>query len=153
MRLRTIRFSLFLLLAAALLCAAQKVREKDLPQQYQDWLKLTAYIISEKEKDVFLQLTTDRERDLFMETFWKQRDPTPGTPQNEYQEEHLKRFQYAEENFRRGSGRPGWRTDMGRTYISLGPAMSYDRTPSSSDVYPYELWPYSGDVEKGVPSP
>jgi len=152
MRLKTSRIPLFLLLTASLLCAAQKIRQKDLPQQYQDWLNLTAYIISEKEKDVFLQLATDRERDLFVESFWKQRDPTPGTPQNEYQEEHLKRFKYANENFRRGAGRPGWMTDMGRIYIILGPAMSYDRTPSSSDVYPYEIWSYYGDVEKGLPN-
>src|SRR4030043_2225268 len=123
MRLKTSRIPLFLLLAVSLFSAAQKVREQALPQQFQDWLKLTAYIISEKEKDVFLQLTTDRERDLFMETFWKQRDPTPGTPQNEYQEEHLKRFKYANENFRRGAGRPGWMTDMGIVYFILGPAV------------------------------
>jgi GWxTD domain-containing protein len=152
MKLKTSQIPLFLLLIASLFSATQKVREKDLPQKYQDWLKLTAYIISEKEKDVFLQLTTDRERDLFMESFWKQRDPTPGTPQNEYQEEHLKRFKYANENFRRGSGREGWMTDMGRIHIILGPAVSYDRTPSSSDVYPYEIWTYYGDVEKGLPT-
>jgi GWxTD domain-containing protein len=152
MRFKTSAFLLFLLVMASLFSSGQKVRERDLPQKYQDWLGLTAYIISEKEKDVFLQLSTDRERDLFMESFWKQRDPTPGTPQNEYQEEHLKRFTYANENFRRGSGRPGWMTDMGRIYIILGPAVSYDRTPSSSDVYPYEIWTYYGDVEKGLPN-
>jgi GWxTD domain-containing protein len=139
-------------LTASLFFGAQKVKEKDLPQQYQDWLKLTSYIISEKEKDVFLQLTTDRERDLFIESFWKQRDPTPGTPQNEYQEEHIARFKYANENFRRGSGREGWMTDMGRLHIILGPAVSYDRSPSSIDVYPYEIWTYYGDVEKGLPT-
>jgi GWxTD domain-containing protein len=152
MRLKTSRIPLFLLLVAALLSATQKVREKDLSQKYQDWLKLTAYIISDKEKEVFLQLTNDRERDLFMESFWKQRDPTPGTPQNEYQEEHLKRFNYANETFRRGSGREGWMTDMGRIYIILGPPVSYDRMPSSMEVYPSEIWTYYGDVEKGLPN-
>lgn len=152
MRLRTSRISLLLLLAASLFSAGQKVREKDLAQKYQDWLKLTAYIITENEKDVFLQLTTERERDLFMDSFWKQRDPTPGTPQNEYQEEHLKRFKYANDTFRRGSGREGWMTDMGRIHIILGPAVSYDRMPTSSDVYPYEIWTYYGDPEKGLPS-
>jgi GWxTD domain-containing protein len=152
MRPRTLRIALFLLLAAASLFGAQKVSEKDLAQKYQDWLKLTRYIITENERDVFLRLGTDRERDLFMETFWKQRDPTPGTPQNEYQEEHLTRFNYANTTFRRGSGREGWMTDMGRIYIILGPPVSYDRMPTSSDVYPYEIWTYYGDVAKGLPS-
>ena len=152
MRLKTSRIPLFLLLTASLLLAAQKVREKDLVQKYQDWLKLTSYIITENERDVFLQLTTDLERDLFIESFWKQRDPTPGTPQNEYQEEHLTRFKYANVTFKRGAGREGWMTDMGRMYIILGPPVSYDRMPTSSDVYPYEIWTYYGDVEKGLPN-
>ena len=151
MKLKITRISLFFLLTASVFSAAQTVREQDLSQQYQDWLKLTAYIISEKEKDVFLRLTSDREREVFIQSFWKQRDPTPGTPQNEYQEEHLQRFNYANKTFKRGSGREGWMTDMGRIHIILGPAISYDRTPSSSDVYPYEIWTYYGDPEKGLP--
>jgi tetratricopeptide (TPR) repeat protein len=43
-------------------------------------------------------------------------------------------------------------TDMGRIYIILGPPVSYDRMPTSSDVYPYEIWTYYGDVAKGLPS-
>jgi GWxTD domain-containing protein len=152
MSLKTSRIPLFLLLVASLFSATQKVSLKDLAQKYQEWLKLTAYIITENERDVFMQLSTDRERDLFMETFWKQRDPTPGTPQNEYQEEHLKRFTYANENFRRGAAREGWMTDMGRIHIILGPPVSYDRAPSSLDVYPWEIWTYYGDVTKELPT-
>jgi hypothetical protein len=79
---------------AALLRAGQaKVNPKDLPATYQDWLKLVTYIIRDKERDVFLHLTADRERDLFIQAFWRLRDPTPGTPENEFMTEHTKRFQ------------------------------------------------------------
>lgn len=52
-----------------------KVKPKDLAIQYQDWLKSVDYIIKDKERDVFLHLTMDRERDLFIEAFWRLRDP------------------------------------------------------------------------------
>jgi hypothetical protein len=91
-----IRVALVVLAAASLVSAqkAPKVSEKDLAPQYQEWLHLVAYHIQPVERDVFLQLRSDRDRDIFIETFWKQRDPTPGTPENEYKDELIKRFQY-----------------------------------------------------------
>ncbi len=67
--------------------AQTKVREKDLPPRHQDWLKLTTTFILPAERDVFLSLTGERDRDIFIEAFWKQRDPTQATPQNEYKDE------------------------------------------------------------------
>ncbi|MGQ9672902.1 MAG: GWxTD domain-containing protein [Candidatus Aminicenantales bacterium] len=129
-----------------------RLKEKDLPLKYQEWLKLTSYIILSKEKDVFLQLTTDRDRDIFIESFWKQRDPTPGTPQNEFKEEHIKRFNYANTYFRRGTPREGWQTDMGRIYIILGPPASIERFDSVPGLYPAQVWYYYGDQSKGLPN-
>ena len=143
---------LFLVIAGSLLSAQQKVREKDLIQRYQDWLKQTQYIIHAEEKEVFLQLTSDRERDIFIVTFWKQRDPTPGTPQNEYKDEHIRRFQYASKWFSKGSSKPGWMTDRGRIYIILGEPVSKDRYPSNISLYPCEVWSYYGDVSLGLPN-
>jgi len=104
-----------------------QIKEKELPPKYRDWSKLVSYIIRPEEKEVFMLLTNDRERDIFIETFWKQRDPTPGTPANEYREEHSKRFNYANEHYRRGSPREGWMTDMGRFHIILGYPVSIER--------------------------
>ena len=143
---------LFLVIAGSLLSAQQKVKEKDLIQRYQDWLKQTQYIIHAEEKEVFLQLTSDRERDIFIVTFWKQRDPTPGTPQNEYKDEHIRRFQYASKWFSKGSSKPGWMTDRGRIYIILGEPVSKDRYPSNISLYPCEVWSYYGDVSLGLPN-
>jgi len=42
------------------LAFSPKIREKDLPKKYQDFLDLVAYIILPEEKEVFLQLTTNR---------------------------------------------------------------------------------------------
>jgi GWxTD domain-containing protein len=135
-----------------LLSAQQKMKEKDLPEQYRDWLNLVQYIILPKEKDVFLRLTSDRDRDIFMEAFWKQRDPTPGTPQNEYKDEHIRRFLYANKFYGRGTTRPGWQTDMGRFYIILGAPVSIERFETSSYVVPCQAWSYYGDPAKDLPT-
>lgn len=148
-------FSLLLLLGAStLLCqeSREKAKEKDLPPQFQQFLDLTRYIILPQEREVFLQLSADRDREAFIRTFWKQRDPTPGTDLNERKEEHMRRFNYANKTFGRQTPRQGWMTDMGRYYIILGEPTSYDRIPSSLDLYPIEVWYYHGDTSKGLPT-
>jgi GWxTD domain-containing protein len=142
-----------LVLAGAVLLPGQtKVNPKDLNLKYQEWLKLTSYIIKDKERDVFLSLTNDRDRDLFIEAFWNARDPTPGTPRNEFKDEHIKRFQEASRKFRFGSAREGWMTDQGRIHIILGPPISRSYFSGSLDLYPAEIWAYYGDTSKGMPS-
>ncbi|MFH1962546.1 MAG: GWxTD domain-containing protein [bacterium] len=144
-------FIIFFLLTASLF-SLQKIKEKDLPEKYREWLKLTRYIILPQEKEVFMQLSADRDRDIFIETFWKQRDPTPGTPQNEYKDEHIKRFLYANKYLGRGTPREGWMTDMGRIHIILGPSASTERFEGTQGIYPCQVWYYYGDKTKGLPT-
>jgi len=138
-------------LMASSLFAQKKFKESELPQKYQEWLNLVAYIILPQEKEVFLQLDNDRDRDLFIEAFWRQRDPTPGTPENEYKEEHIRRFNYANKFFGRSTTREGWRTDMGRIYIILGEPVSIERFESSNFIVPCQAWSYYGDPRKELP--
>lgn len=126
---------------------------KSLLQHYKNWLeKDVAYIITPKEKEVFLQLETDKERDIFIEAFWKQRDPTPGTPENEFKKEHYRRIIYANEYFGRETTRPGWQTDRGRIYIILGPPLDIGRYEGESFVFPTRIWSYKGKPQYGLPS-
>ena len=141
-----------LVVASALFSSPQKIREQDLPEKYRDWLNLTSYIILPAEREVFFQLQNDRDRDIFVESFWKQRDPTPETPQNEFKEEHLRRVSYANTNLRRATPREGWRTDMGRMHIILGPPGSIERFDSQPGVHPCQVWYYRGEARKGLPA-
>jgi len=109
------------------------------------------YLITPKEKEVFLKLQTDREREVFIEAFWKQRDPTPETPQNEFREEHYRRFNYANEYLGRGTGQPGWKTDQGRIYIILGPPNNIEKYEDIDGVYPAQIWFYYGDPKSNLP--
>jgi GWxTD domain-containing protein len=138
-------------LAAALLVPAQKLAEKDLPEHQRDWLHLVAYHIQPVERDVFMQLKNDRDRDLFIETFWKHRDPTPGTPENEYRDELIKRFNYVNEFFGRTTSREGWRTDMGRYYMILGEPQGIERFDGTLGAVPSIAWSYYGDARKELP--
>lgn len=152
MKVKTSAIVLFCLLSTCLISSAQKIKEKDLPEKYQDWLKLTRYIIHEKELEVFMQLTDDLLRDTFIEAFWNLRDPTPGTPKNEFKEEIIERFNYTNYRLGSGAGREGWMTDQGRIYIILGPPASIERNPSSQEIFPNEIWSYYGDSSQGLPS-
>ena len=127
----------------------QAVDVKSLDMVYQDFLKLVAYIISPKEREVFLELPDNRDRDIFIDDFWKLRDPTPGTPENEYKDEIIKRFEHVNKYF--VAGRPGWMTDRGRIWMILGEPRSYDRYPGKSGIVPCEVWYYYTDGSKGLP--
>jgi GWxTD domain-containing protein len=112
-----------------------------------------AYIITDQEKQAFMQLSNDEERDHFIEAFWQRRDPTPDTEENEFKEEHYQRIAYANEHF--AAGVPGWKTDRGRIYIVFGKADEVESHPSGgsyerpmeegggeTSTYPFEQWRY-----------
>jgi GWxTD domain-containing protein len=127
-------------------------QKKDLPPAYKKWLEEeVVYIISPLEKQVFEKLQTDRERDLFIEAFWRQRDPTPGTAENEFKAEHFRRINYANYYLGRQSPLPGWRTDRGRIYIILGEPNDIQHFESGQETYPAEIWFYQNKAEAGLP--
>ena len=108
--------------------ASQKVLGKagaDRPP-YRVWLEEEVrWIISAEENAAFKQLSTDEERDRFVEQFWKRRDPTPDSAVNEFKQEHYRRIAYSNVHFA-AIGRPGWKSDRGRAYIVLGPPDKID---------------------------
>lgn len=144
--------TLLVLFSFGTLLAQTKIKAKDLPERYRKWLEEeVVYIITPVEKEVFLQLQTDRERDLFIEAFWRHRDPTPGTLENEFKKEHYRRINYANHFFGRGIPKPGWKTDRGRVYIILGEPNDITRFEGKTQVYPTEVWFYQGKTKLGLP--
>jgi len=103
-----------------------------------------AYIITDAERNAFMQLGTDEEREHFLEQFWLRRDPTPDTARNEFKEEHYRRIAFANEHFSSPSDLPGWKTDRGRIYITFGPPDEIDAHPSgdANRRERYEDWHY-----------
>jgi len=125
---------------------------KELDSAYKQWLtEDVTYIISPEERNAFLQLDTNEEREQFIEQFWLRRSSNPDLPENDFKEEHYRRIAYANEHF--ASGIPGWKTDRGRMYIMWGPADEVESHPTggtydrpmeegggSTTTYPWETW-------------
>ncbi|MBN2409079.1 MAG: GWxTD domain-containing protein [Candidatus Aminicenantes bacterium] len=112
------------------------------------WLdEVVPYIITAREKEVFLSLPTEADRGRFIEMFWEKRDPNRQTPENEFKLEYYRRIALANKLFGAG-GVPGWRTDRGRFYILLGPPKEIERDLTSSvsaltmTQGPKETWQY-----------
>ena len=128
--------------------------KKEVGSTYKKWLdEDVVYIITDEEKQTFKQLSNDEERDNFIENFWYRRNPNPDSLENEYKEEHYRRIAYANEHF--AAGKPGWRSDRGRIYITYGPADEVNAHPAggtynrpqeegggTTSTFPYEDWRY-----------
>jgi GWxTD domain-containing protein len=111
---------------------------------YSKWLdEDVIYIIDDAERAAFQGLTTDEERNRFIEQFWLRRNPTPGSPQNKFKEEHYRRIAYANQHFRTASGAPGWQTDRGHMYIVYGPPDGIESHPKGPQrPFAAEIWLY-----------
>jgi GWxTD domain-containing protein len=132
----------------------QKAIQKELESPYKKWLtEEVPYIITSEERASFKKLSTDDEREQFIENFWERRNPNPGSLENEFKEEYYRRIAYANEHY--ASGIPGWRTDRGRIYIMYGPPDENDSHPSGGSylrspeegggetaTFPFEQWRY-----------
>jgi GWxTD domain-containing protein len=110
---------------------------------WEKWVKEdVAYIIQDAERSAFNNLTTDEEREKFVEQFWERRNPVPGSPTNLFKEEHYRRISFANSRFASPTI-PGWKTDRGRIYISFGPPEEIDSHQSCSASTPaYDEWRY-----------
>ena len=128
--------------------------EEEQGKYYKKWLEEeVGYLISPEEKEIFRKLTTNDERDQFIEQFWQRRNPDPKSSYNAFKEEYYQRVSYANENFT--SGIPGWKTDRGMVYIKFGKpdhiedytfGSAYDRPTweggGQTKVYPTQVWEY-----------
>ena len=122
---------------------------------WQKWLTQdVAYIVTDEERAAFQSLSSDEEREHFIEQFWLRRDPTPGTDANEFKQEHYRRIGFVNQHFA-GPRVAGWKTDRGRIYITFGPPDEIDSHPSGgtyvrpagqgggeATVSPFEQWRY-----------
>jgi GWxTD domain-containing protein len=116
------------------------VQEAQLATPYEKWLaEDVVYIITPDEKAAFQRLQSNEEREQFIEQFWLRRDPTPGTVENEFKEEHYRRIAYANEHFTEGII-PGWKSHRGMYYIKFGPPDEIDDHRDSRP--PFVAWTY-----------
>jgi len=151
-RLVTLAY-LGLALALTTQALAQDEGTRHLSVEHRKWLEEeVVYIVTDRERDVFLMLEASEDRQRFIEAFWKRRDPDSATPENEFRDEHYRRLEFANTTFSRHTSRPAWKTDQGRMYIILGAPNEIQRFETQRDLAATQLWFYSGDSGKGLPN-
>lgn len=141
------------LVGAAAVTASSDDRVKKLSEPHRSWLEEeVVYIITDRERDVFLSLESIEERERFIEVFWAKRDPNRVTPVNEFKDEHYRRLDHANTFLGRETSREGWRTDRGRYHIILGQPREVQRFDGHLELVSSELWFYQGDPALGITS-
>lgn len=88
-----------------------------------------------------LRATPPEGRVAAFTAFWKSKDPTPQTEDNEWQDEYYRRIRHADLHFTTAFMR-GWRTDYGTVYVKYGEPDEIERHPFERGSKPYQMWYY-----------
>jgi GWxTD domain-containing protein len=111
------------------------ISEQDI-RKYRNQIK---YFATAQELKVF-DMLTPQEIESFLVTFWRSRDKTPETPENEYMLDCYRRINYAYEHFK---GRDsGLDSDMGRIFVVYGQPDEIEDYSMNMDGKPYVIWHY-----------
>jgi len=138
------RFEIATLLVAATLALAAAPPDWKTPNK--DWAKgPVKWIMTDDEEKDWKKLHTDEERAAFAKSFWEKRDPTPGTPENEYEAIFWKKVEEADKSFT-SKANSGCITDMGRVFLILGPPANKPLT----DIRGRTLWHYEPNEVTGI---
>jgi len=121
------------------------VISQDHPERWKTWLDEVESIMTRSERSVFKTLKTEEDRKRFQDLFWQIRDPSPGTPGNEFKEEFQNRLQYARTRL------GGIHSDRGRVYVILGKPAETKNFAGSEKVVDCELWIYRAEGRSGLP--
>ena len=146
-RQKTSLFAMALLVMAVPLMAQDKITPDE-----KAWLEDVAPIITKVEREVFLKLRTTPEREKFILFFWRVRDPSPDTTENEFKKDYMGRVRFADQTFSHDSPKRGSQTDRGFYYLILGPPLERKLFTTNSAIWPCELWFYKGEEAYGLPA-
>ncbi|MFN7960254.1 MAG: VWA domain-containing protein [Thermoanaerobaculia bacterium] len=114
----------------------------ELPKRFSDWLEEVAVLINESERQAFLSLSKDYQRDAFIDRFWRERDPYPETGRNELRERWKERVDMARTRF-------GKLTDLRAEVLLLnGPPTLWKQFHCRASLFPLELWFYGQGSER-----
>jgi VWFA-related protein len=133
-----------LAVVAALLAAVPLQAKKkqtpvpdDLAQEYKDWLRSVEILLTDEEREAFLALEADYQRDAFIQRFWRVRDPDPSTARNELKE------RWEELSDRVAKEFEGALDDRGRMLLLNGPPTESFQASCPGRIYPVEIWYYA----------
>ncbi|MCZ6696889.1 MAG: GWxTD domain-containing protein [Acidobacteria bacterium] len=100
---------------------AKRMRPINFDRPTKDWYQgPVRYLTSKQEVKAYKSLDNELDRRNFIDWFWQRRDVIPATRENEFRDRFERRVFESERKFSHTS-KPGWKTDMGKIYILVGP--------------------------------
>lgn len=122
----------------------RRIKPKNLPPVYQQWLEDVRYILTKEERNAFLGIAKDYQRDAFIRRFWESRDPTPGTQVNEFEERYYTRLGEARREFEYPQD------ERRKIYVLHGDPSGVFETDCGTLIWPLEIWQYGfSEVTRG----
>lgn len=102
--------------------------------------KILKFVASQRDLNLYKKLDLPGKTE-FLINFWKDRDPTPGTPENEYMIVVNERFSFAEYQLGGAEG------DRGRIYMRYGEPEEIERNEGDNQTKGYQKWFYVSGVD------
>lgn len=107
-------------------------------KKYRDQIK---YLARPSELRIYDQLSPEG-KEKFILNFWRSKDPTPETPENEYMQDYFSRIDYANKHFKGRNSANGSDSDMGRIFIIYGQPDDVENHSVELSTKPYVIWHY-----------
>ena len=104
-------------------------------KKYRDQIK---YFTTNNELELYDKLSNEGKKN-FLINFWRSKDQSPETPENEFMLNSFARMDYANKNFENGID-----SDMGRVFIIYGQPDEIENRTMNMDTKPYIIWEYFG---------
>ena len=140
-RLSSIGVALIALLLIAadkpLTRSEQKERIAKLGETHRQFLLDVAPILTDGEKEAFLRLENDPQRDLFIDDFWRRRDKKRGTNHDSFRKDYYERLEVVREKYESTT------SDRGKTYLIFGEPVQVITLNCRDQLRPTEVWVYS----------
>lgn len=110
-------------------------------ENWDDALSLIKYEATSNEMEILEDIEGEQARIEAWNCFWRIRDPVAATAANEGMSEYFRKIQVANANWQ-SALRPGYLSDRGRVYITIGPPDDISQRPVPAGSSAYEVWTY-----------
>ncbi len=123
-KIKFLTIIMIILWLGAALNAGKTSESKKMDEPYSikkdPFYRIARLIMTKQEVDIYKRLPDHESRLKFIDEFWKKRDPTPGTEENESRQEFTLRIAFANKWFKETPKGEGWDTERGRMLLQLG---------------------------------
>jgi Ca-activated chloride channel homolog len=116
----------------------KEIREltDQLPQKYREFIDLVDLIITDDERQVFLQIGDEYQKDRFIEAFWKRRSIDPRGMRTDFKAIYIQRYQVAREQFQ------NMNSDRAKIFLVNGPPDAMIAIDCQDIYVPLQIWYY-----------